>query len=358
MTTSFETQADARSGGPARRRGDGRFGFAVAAAGSLLALLAVVERAGLSVPVLRILALIAGALALVGIGGAMRTMRVSTFYAAGHALAPRHAGLALAGLGLALLLPLAPPAGGQIATAGLVAGFMCGLAGAALIGGPLLRKAGASSLADYVCLRFSHGAVRTTTGLLAAVVGLSIALAGLTAASGELMAFAGLSRPAAAALAGCLALALLLPGGLAGSLWGAAAATVLPLAILALSLVVGRRTAAGGRRRAVGGDAGDARRPKPRPPGAIGAARSSCRPLALGIARRGAAFRAGRRVPKPRRRPTRRRRGAACGPSSPSRWRASRRSRPPSSSPAASRRPTAISLYAGFAAARRRCRSR
>ena len=222
----------------AERRGDGRFGFAVAAAASILALLAVIERAGVPIAVLRALALLAGALALLVIGVSARTMRVSMFYAAGRKLAPRHAGLALAGLGLALLLPLAPPVGGGLATAGLLAGFVCGLAGAALVGGPLLRKAGATSLAEYVCLRFSHGAVRLAAGALTAGVGLAVALAGLAAATATLVAFAGLARPTAAALACLLAAGLLVPGGLAGALWGAAAAFVLPLALLAVSLIV------------------------------------------------------------------------------------------------------------------------
>ena len=222
----------------AARRGDGRFGFAIAAAASILALLAVIERAGVPVAVLRVLALLAGAMALLVIGAGARTMRVSTFYAAGRAVAPRHAGLALAGLGLALVLPLAPPNGGGLATAGVLAGFACGLAGAALVSGPLLRKAGATSLAEYVCLRFSHGAVRLAAGALTAVVGFAVALAGLAAATSTLAAFAGLPRPTAAALASLLAAALLLPGGLSGALWGAAAAFVLPLALLAVSLIV------------------------------------------------------------------------------------------------------------------------
>jgi Na+(H+)/acetate symporter ActP len=120
----------------------------------------------------------------------------------------------------------------------LLMGLGMGLALATLGVGPLLRKTGAFSITDLLVARFPNLALRVGALLLVSLVGLCVGLAGLA------MALRGLAQatafgplPCAILAAGLVAL-IVVPGGLAGLTWSAAAAAGLLIASIAAPLVV------------------------------------------------------------------------------------------------------------------------
>jgi cation/acetate symporter len=217
---------------------DGRFAFALAILLSGIGLLALMSRVGVPDGLVRALAVLFVLAGITLIGGLLRTMRVSWFYAAGRALPAPYAGLAMAGLGTALFLPFIPPVPQGMSLAELFAGFACGMAGAGLVTGPLLRKTGAFSIPDLITARFPHLSARLGAILLTAAVTILIALAGYQETLSSLITISGLSRPLASAIIASLLVFIVLPGGLAGTLWAAAAAAVTTVAVFGLPLLI------------------------------------------------------------------------------------------------------------------------
>lgn len=216
---------------------DGRVAFAMAAFVAGASLVALLDRVGVPEGVV---GLLGPALALCGlalIGVLLNAVRISRFYAAGRAVPAPYAGLALAALTVAFALPFAPPgAGAPLAELGL--GLVLGLTLAAFVTGPLLRKTGAFSLPDLIAARFPSLGVRL--GAVAVVAGLSLAVAGagLELSARVFEVALGSTRPLAAFLSAAVLLALILPGGMSGVVWGATGAAGMLIAGLTLPLIV------------------------------------------------------------------------------------------------------------------------
>jgi len=217
---------------------DGRFAFALAILLSGIGLLALMDRVGVPDGLVRALSILFVLSGVAVIGALLRTMRVSWFYAAGRALPAPYAGLAMAGLGAALFLPFIPPVPQGTSLTELFAGFACGMACAGLVTGPLLRKTGAFSIPDLITARFPHLSARLGAILLTAAVTILIALAGYREALSSLVALSGFSTSAASAIIASFLVFIVLPGGLAGTLWAATAAAVITVAAFGLPLLI------------------------------------------------------------------------------------------------------------------------
>ena len=162
----------------------------------------------------RLVEMLGPLVALIGllvIGAVNRTARLADFLAARRAVPPMYGGLAFAATATGLALTLGPERARRSApwpAAGL------GLAGAALVIGPLLRRADASGVADVIATRFPFAVVRLLFGLATGAVGALTAAAGFAAATAALVAATGGSTRLAEAVA-ALALAIgVVPGGL------------------------------------------------------------------------------------------------------------------------------------------------
>ncbi len=217
---------------------DGRVAFGLAVLLCGIGLLALMDRVGVPDGLVRALGPIFVLSGLVTIAALLRTMRVSWFYAAGRAVPAPYAGLAMASLGAALFLPFIPPVPQGTSLTELFAGFACGMACAALITGPLLRKTGAFSVPDLIAARFPNLVARLGAILLTAAVTILVALAGFEEALSSLVAFSGFSKPLASAIIASLLVLIILPGGLASTLWTATAATIIALTVFGLPLVI------------------------------------------------------------------------------------------------------------------------
>lgn len=113
-----------------------------------------------------------------------------------------------------------------------------GLGVSALIVGPFLRASGASALSDFLATRFPSAPLKASfIGLLLAV-GILIAAAGYEAAIETLIALFAPSRGAAEAIVGAILIMMIVPGGLMGLLWGAAASAGVLIIILMLPIAV------------------------------------------------------------------------------------------------------------------------
>ena len=222
----------------ARASIDGRFAFALAAFAAGFGLLCLLERIGLPARALRAFDLMFVLGCIVVIAALMRTMRISYFYAAGRRVPAPYAGLALAGLIVALALPFIAAVPDGVSLASIVAGFGCGLACVALVGGPLLRKTGAFSVPDLVAARFPNLALRLATVLVAAVVGALVGLAGYETAVRNFAAFGFGTRPSGAAIFAVVLALIVVPGGASGCVWAATAGAVVLLFTFGLPLAM------------------------------------------------------------------------------------------------------------------------
>ncbi len=109
-----------------------------------------------------------------------------------------------------------------------------GLAGAALIVGPLVRRANASELSDILATRFPAAPTLWVFAVVLWCVGVLTATAGFDAAVDIIVAHVGQSRRAAEIVV-ALSLAMsIVPGGLKGLLWSDAASAGGALAIAAI----------------------------------------------------------------------------------------------------------------------------
>ncbi len=170
---------------------DGRVTFAIAAfvaAGGLIVLL---DRVGVSERFIAAIGPTIALLALALIGFLLRTMRISGFYAAGRTTPPVYAGFATAAIATALIAPFTPPVSDLYSGAGVFAGFAFGLAVAAFVSGPYLRKTGAFSISDLVGARFDNMALRLGAALLVGVSALLAAMAGFETAVSALFDHCG-----------------------------------------------------------------------------------------------------------------------------------------------------------------------
>ncbi len=222
----------------ARATLDGRIAFAAAAFGLACGLLILTDRIGLPLMAAKWLAILIVAITLGLIGVLVRAARISSFHAAGRLVPASWGGLAfaacLAGGGLIFLPPL--PTG--LSGFSLLLGLALGLLGLFIVSTPLLRKSGAFSLADLIAARFPSGAMRIAAVLVSACVCGLCALAGLEEATRLLGSEIGLGREMAAALSGGVLALALVPGGLAGLTWNAAAAGGMLIAALALPVLL------------------------------------------------------------------------------------------------------------------------
>lgn len=193
-----------------------------------IGLVALVDMIGAPRPLVEWLGPIVTFAGLATIGLMTQTMRMSRFYVGQRAIPPQYSGLAIAALGVALLLPFLPPqvalSSGPVAPMTILVGFGAGLALAAGASGPLIRKTGAYSISDLIAGRFANSAVRQIAALVCALTAALVALAGLQGATDALVQIIGLSREAALAVASLVILAMVLPGGVGGLIWSAAAA--------------------------------------------------------------------------------------------------------------------------------------
>ncbi len=227
----------------ARASIEGRVAFAVAAFLVAAGLVGLVDRVGAPESIVAALGSIVTLLGLAVLGLLLQAMRISRFYAAGRSVPPPYAALAWAGLAAGLALPFLPGERGVLSSPGLVSGLLAGLgAGVFLAGaasGPLLRKTGAFSLSDLIGGRFTHPFASLAAVAIVACVSALVAMAGFEGAVQGLQAIIGFPRFACALMAGFVLLALTVPGGLSGAVWGACGAgsvllagMLAPLAIL------------------------------------------------------------------------------------------------------------------------------
>jgi cation/acetate symporter len=207
-----------------RARIDGRVAFAASAFVVAAALVILLDRVG--VPQ-RLVAVLSPGLALAGLAGIgflVRTMRVSGFYAAGRLVPSAYAGLGGAAIASGLWLPFAAS---PQRFDGLVALSLAGLVGTAwayLLIAPVLRSAGAFSMADLLSARFPNPMFRLTcVAAIATICGLTF-MAGLDSAADGLAQSLAIDRGAGLVLVACVLACITVPGGLSGIAWAAAGA--------------------------------------------------------------------------------------------------------------------------------------
>jgi cation/acetate symporter len=214
-----------------RERIDGLATFVAAAFLTALGLVAALARVGAPDRVVAALGPLVAVLGLITLGLVNRTGRLGEFLAARRAVPPFYSGLAWAATAAGLALAFGGDAADAFAPWPAAA---AGLVGAALIVGPLLRRANASAAADMLATRFQAGPIRFVFGLTILVVGGLTAAAGFAAAVDALAAAAGLSRRLAEIAIATTLVAGVVPGGLKGLLWSDAASAGAALAIAAI----------------------------------------------------------------------------------------------------------------------------
>ena len=214
-----------------RERIDGLAIFVSAAFLTALGLVAALGRVGAPDRVVAALGPLIAVMGLVTIGLVNRTARLADFLAARRAIPRLYAGLALAATATGLALAFGGHAADALTPWPAAA---AGLVGAALIVGPLLRRANASAPADVLATRFPAAPIRLAFALTIFVIGGLTAAAGFAAAVDALAAAAGLSRRLAEIAIATTLIAGVVPGGLKGLLWSDAASAGAALAVAAI----------------------------------------------------------------------------------------------------------------------------
>ena len=227
-----------RDDGTSRAAIDGRVAFATAAFLLGAGVFVLLDRIGAPERLVAVLGPALAAAGLATIGFMLRSMRISRFHAAGRATPGAYAGLALAALGAGLATPFAPPLPAGASFQSLLIGFGLGLLLAGAATGPLLRKAGAFSIADLIVTRFPSLTLRVGTTLAMGALGLCLGLAGLSMAQDALAQTTSLVPQACAILAAGVVALIVVPGGMAGLVWAATGAAGLLIAGLAAPLVL------------------------------------------------------------------------------------------------------------------------
>lgn len=215
-----------------RKRIDGVAAFAAAAFLTGMGLAAALARVGAPDRLVETLGPLIALFGLAIIGAATRTARLVDFLAARRAVPAPYGGLAFAATAAGFVLALDGGATGRspLPTPALA----LGLVGAALVVGPLVRRAKASALSDVLATRFPAAPARWVLSLALWSVGALIATAGFGAAVDILVAHVGASRRAAEIVVALSLATSIVPGGLKGLLWSDAASAGGALAIAAI----------------------------------------------------------------------------------------------------------------------------
>ncbi len=215
---------------------NGRVAFAISAYVFLVAMLLLLDRIGLPEALVVFLGLASGVLSLVVLGILLRSMRISSFYAAGRQIPATYGALALAGLAFGLTLPILLAPGG-LGTIGLAMGGGLGLLIAGLAVGPFVRKTGALSLTELITARFPGLTLRLVTITALAAVGLMITAAAMESALDLLVPIMHVTRTQLLLIIAPVLILVTVPGGVGALVWCAAAATV--IFTIAISLPLG-----------------------------------------------------------------------------------------------------------------------
>jgi cation/acetate symporter len=226
-----------------RERIDGLATFAAAAFLTALGLVAALARVGAPDRVVAALGPFIAVMGLVVLGLVNRTARLGDFLAARRAVPPFYAGMALTATAAGLALAFGSEAADAFAPWPAAA---AGLVGAALIVGPLLRRANASAAADVLATRFHAAPIRLVFALAIFVVGGLTAAAGFAVAVDALAAAAGLSRRLAEFAIAMTLVAGVVPGGLKGLLWSDAASAGAAMAVAAIGAALAWNGGGGG----------------------------------------------------------------------------------------------------------------
>ena len=215
-----------------RARIDGPAIFAAAAFLTGLGLVAALARVGAPDRLVEALGPLIAFVGLMIIGVMTRTARHADFLAARRAVPPVYGGLAFAATAVGFIVALDAGAIGRSPLPWPAVAL--GLVGAALIVGPLVRRANASALSDILATRFPGAPTRWAFAVALWCVGVLIATAGFHTAVDVVVAYVGQSRRAAEIVV-ALSLAMsIVPGGLQGLLWSDAASAGGALAIAAI----------------------------------------------------------------------------------------------------------------------------
>ena len=214
-----------------RERIDGLATFAAAAFLTALGLVAALARVGAPDTVVAAIGPLIAVSGLLVIGLVNRTARLGDFLAARRAVPPFYGGMALAATAAGFALAFGRDAATAFAPWPAAA---AGLVGAALIVGPLLRRANASAAADVLATRFQTAPIRLVFALIIFVVGGLTAAAGFAAAVDALAAAIGGNRRLAEVAVTTALIAGVVPGGLKGLLWSDAASFCAALAVAAI----------------------------------------------------------------------------------------------------------------------------
>ncbi len=163
-------------------------------------------------------------LALIGVtvfGLGARNADLGSFLAAGRRVQPFYGGLCgvaiAAGIALCLYPDLASPADPPLL--GVAIGWALG----AIVFAPLLRRFGATSLADVIATRFSRSPIRLVSGAVVWTTAALTALAGFEVAVAATQALLATSRGWAEAVVALVLFFSVAPGGLTGVIATAAA---------------------------------------------------------------------------------------------------------------------------------------
>jgi Na+/proline symporter len=215
-----------------RTKIDGQAVFAGAAYLICVGLIFLLERLGASDGLVRALGPIFTLAGLALLGILTRSTRVPAFFTADRAVPAPYAGLAFAAMAAGLVLCLGLASDSPLPLAGAAAGLCI----SALAVGPLLRATGASTLSDLLATRFPSALLRPYFAGLLFAIGALVAAAGFEAAVNAFVSLFAPSRGAAQTIIAIILALIIVPGGLAGLLWGGAASAGILLIVLYLPI--------------------------------------------------------------------------------------------------------------------------
>lgn len=215
-----------------RARIDGRATFAGAAYLMGIGLIFLLERVGAPDGLVRSLGPLFALTGLALLGVLTRSTRVPAFFAADRAVPAPYVGLGFAGIAAGLILCLDPASGSPLPLAGVALGLCI----SALVVGPTLRATDASGLSDLLATRFPNPLLRLYFAGLLFAIGALVAAAGFATAVDAFVALLAPSRSAAVIILAIILALMVVPGGLAGLLWSAAASAGILIVILALPI--------------------------------------------------------------------------------------------------------------------------
>ncbi|WP_158816837.1 hypothetical protein [Methylocapsa sp. S129] len=217
-----------------RAKIDGRAAFAAAAYLMGIGLIFLLERVGASEGLVHALGPLFALAGLALLGVLTRSTRVPAFFAADRAIPAPYAGLAFAAIAAGLVLCLRLSGDSPLPLAGVAIGLCI----SALVIGPLLRATNASALSDLLATRFPSLVLRLYFAGLLFAIGALVAAAGLATAVDAFMTLFAPSRATAAIVVAIILALMIVPGGLAGLLWGGAASAGIIILILALPIAM------------------------------------------------------------------------------------------------------------------------